>query len=152
MDDGSAPTYDDFTVEYVHFEGAGGVGRSSSTSVPTPVLEPSPTPAPATPAAPHSPAATLAATSSSPAPPQPATPRTPVPTATPPGTSTPTPARAEHSPVEFATPLSHDEEHVDAYHDGEPLWYRTLEDLLSDQPVPGLVPHDLECVVAPRVR
>ena len=26
MDDGSAPTYDDFTVEYVHFEGAGGVG------------------------------------------------------------------------------------------------------------------------------
>ena len=46
--------------------------------------------------------------------------------------------------MEFATPLSHDEERVDAYHDGEPLRYRTMEDLLGDQPVPGLVPHDLE--------
>jgi hypothetical protein len=41
--------------------------------------------------------------------------------------------------VEFATPLSHD-----ACYDGEPLRYRTMEDLLGDQPVPGLVPHDLE--------
>jgi hypothetical protein len=64
--------------------------------------------------------------------------------ATPPGTSTPTPAHVEHNPVEFATPLSHDEERIDAYHDGEPLWYRTMENLLSDQPVLGLVPHDLE--------
>ena len=54
--------------------------------------------------------------------------------------------------MEFATPLSHDEERVDAYHDGEQLRYRTMEDLLGDQPVPGLVPHDLERVVAPRVR
>jgi hypothetical protein len=46
--------------------------------------------------------------------------------------------------VEFATPLSHDEERIDAYHDGEPLWYRTMENLLDDQPVLGLVPHDLE--------
>jgi hypothetical protein len=46
--------------------------------------------------------------------------------------------------VEFATPLSHDEEHIDAYHDGEPLRYRTMENLLGDQPVPGLAPHDLE--------
>jgi hypothetical protein len=45
--------------------------------------------------------------------------------------------------VEFATPLSHDEEHIDLYHDGEPLRYR-MEDILGDQPVPGLVPHDLE--------
>jgi hypothetical protein len=30
------------------------------------------------------------------------------------------------------------------YHDSEPLRYRTMENLLSDQPVPGLVPHDLE--------
>jgi hypothetical protein len=30
------------------------------------------------------------------------------------------------------------------YHDGEPLLYRTMEDILSDQPVPGLTPHDLE--------
>jgi hypothetical protein len=46
--------------------------------------------------------------------------------------------------VEFATPLSHDEEHIDAYHDGESLWYRTMENLLSDQPVSGLVLHDLD--------
>jgi hypothetical protein len=46
--------------------------------------------------------------------------------------------------VEFATPLSHNEEHIDACYDGEPLRYRTMEDLLGDQPVPGLVPHDLE--------
>jgi hypothetical protein len=46
--------------------------------------------------------------------------------------------------VEFATQLSHDEERNDAYHDGEPLRYRTMENLLSDQPVSGLVPHDLE--------
>jgi hypothetical protein len=46
--------------------------------------------------------------------------------------------------VEFATPLSHNEERIDAYHNSEPLWYRTMENLLSDQPVLGLVPHDLE--------
>jgi hypothetical protein len=38
VDDGSTLTYDNFTVEYVHFEGAGGVGSSlppnMSTSVP----------------------------------------------------------------------------------------------------------------------
>ena len=44
--------------------------------------------------------------------------------------------------MEFATPLSHDEERIDVYHDGEPLRYHTMEDLLGDQP--GLVPHDLE--------
>jgi len=53
------------------------------------------------------------------------------------------PARAEHSPVEFATPLTHDEERIDAYPDGKPLRYRTMEDLLGDHPVPGVVPHDL---------
>jgi len=46
--------------------------------------------------------------------------------------------------VEFATPLSHGEERIDAYHDGELLRYRLMEDLLGDQPTPGLVPHDLE--------
>jgi hypothetical protein len=29
VDDGTTPTYDDFTIEYVHFEGAGGVANSS---------------------------------------------------------------------------------------------------------------------------
>jgi hypothetical protein len=58
--------------------------------------------------------------------------------------SIPTPAHVEHNPVEFATPLSHDEERIDTYYDGEPLWYRMMENLFSDQPVLGLVPHDLE--------
>jgi hypothetical protein len=61
----------------------------------------------------------------------------------PPGTSTPTPAHVEN-PVEFATLLSHDEERIDAYHDSEPLRYRMMENLLGDQPVPGLASHDLE--------
>jgi hypothetical protein len=81
---------------------------------------------------------------SSPPPPQPVTPWTLALTATPPGTSILTPARVEHNLVEFATPLSHDEECIDAYHDGEPLWYHTMKNLLGDQPVLGLVPHDLE--------
>jgi hypothetical protein len=46
--------------------------------------------------------------------------------------------------VEFVTPLSHDEECIGAYHDGEPLRYRMMENLLGNQPVPGLVLHDLE--------
>jgi hypothetical protein len=46
--------------------------------------------------------------------------------------------------VEFATPLPHDEERIDTYHDGEPLRYYTMEDILGDQPVSGLAPHDLE--------
>jgi hypothetical protein len=46
--------------------------------------------------------------------------------------------------VKFATALSHDEECIDACYDGEPLWYRTMEGIFGDQPVPGLVPHDLD--------
>jgi hypothetical protein len=137
VDDGSTPTYDNFTVEYVHFEGAVGVGSSLPPNMSTTVTEPLPT------SAPRSLAMTSATTRSSPPPPQPVTPRTPAATTTPPGTSTPTPARIEN-PVEFATPLSHDEERIDAYHDGELLRYRTMENLLDDQPVPGLAPYDLE--------
>jgi hypothetical protein len=114
--DGSTLTYDNFTIEYVHFKGAGGVGSSLLSSMSTLVPEPPPT------SGPCSPATTSAATRSSPPPPQPVTPYTPAATATPPGTSTPTPARVEN-PVEFATPLSHDEERIDAYHDSEPLRY-----------------------------
>jgi hypothetical protein len=138
VDDGSTPTYDNFTVEYVHFEGARGVGNSLPPSMSTPVLEPPPT------SVLRCPATTSAATMSSPPPPQPVPPCTPAATATPPGTSTPAPAHIEPSPVEFATPLSHDEERIDTCYDGEPLRYRTIEDLLGDQPVPGLVPHNLE--------
>jgi hypothetical protein len=137
VDDGSTPTYDNFTIEYVHFEGAGGVGSSLPPSMSTPVPEPPPT------SAPRSPATTSAATRSLPSPPQPMTPCTPAVTATPLGTSTLTPAHVEN-PVEFATPLSHDEERIDAYHNGEPLRYRTMENLLDDQSVSGLAPHDLE--------
>jgi hypothetical protein len=37
VDNGTTPTYGDFTIEYVHFEGAGGVGNSSpSRSYPSP--------------------------------------------------------------------------------------------------------------------
>jgi hypothetical protein len=55
-----------------------------------------------------------------------------------------TPAHVEQNPVDFATPLSHDEERIDAYHDGEPLRYRMMENLLGDRPMPGLVSHNLE--------
>jgi hypothetical protein len=61
--------------------------------------------------------------------------------------STPTPAHVGHNPVEFATPLSHDEERINAFHNGEPLWYHMMENLLNDQPVPGVVPHDLEALL-----
>jgi hypothetical protein len=138
VDDGSTPTYDNFTIEYVHFEGAGGVGSSLPSRMSTPVPEPPPT------LASRSPATTSAAMRSSPPPPQPVTPWTLALTATPLGTSILTPARVEHNLVEFATPFSHDEERIDAYHDDEPLWYHTMKNLLGDQPVPGLVPHDLE--------
>jgi hypothetical protein len=46
--------------------------------------------------------------------------------------------------VEFATPLSNDEDHIDAYHGGEPLHYHTVDNLLGEQPVPGLAQHDFE--------
>jgi hypothetical protein len=137
VDNSSTLTYDNFTVEYVHFEGAGGVGSSLPLNMSTPVPEPLPT------SAPRSPATTSAATRSSPPPPQLVPPCTPAATATPPGTSTPTSARVENS-VEFATLLSHDEERIDAYHDGEPLRYHTMENLLGDQSVSGLAPHDQE--------
>jgi hypothetical protein len=138
VDDGLTPTHDNFIIEYVHFKGARGVDSSFPSSMSTPVPEPPPA------SVPCSPAMTSAAMRSSPPPPQPVTPCTPASTTTPPGTSTLTPAHVEHNPVEFATLLSHDDERIDAYHDGEPLRYRLMENLLGDQPVPGLVPHDLE--------
>jgi hypothetical protein len=138
VDDGSTLMYDNFTIEYVHFEGAGGVGSSLPPNMSTPVLVPPPT------SALRCPATTLDATMSLPPPPQPVPPCTPAATTTPPGTSTPAPAHVESSLVEFATPLSHNEERIDACYDGEPLRYRTMEDLLGDQSVSGLVPHDLK--------
>jgi hypothetical protein len=46
--------------------------------------------------------------------------------------------------VELATPLSNDEDRVDAYHDDEPLRYRTLDNILGDQPVLDMAVHDFE--------
>jgi hypothetical protein len=46
VDDGSTLTYDNFTVEYVHFEGAGRVCSSLPPSMSTPVPEPQPTSVP----------------------------------------------------------------------------------------------------------
>jgi hypothetical protein len=46
--------------------------------------------------------------------------------------------------VEFATTLSNDEDRIDAYHGGEPLRYRIVDDLLGEQPVPELAQHDFE--------
>jgi hypothetical protein len=136
MDDDTTPTYDDFTIEYVHFEGAGGVGNSSlsrSTLAPKSPPTPAPrSPAPATTSSspPRTPATTPATTSSSP-------PRTPAPTVPSLGTSSPTPAGVEHDPMELVTSLSHDEEHIDVCYDGEPLRYRRVEGLLIDPSVPG---------------
>jgi hypothetical protein len=138
VDDSSTMMYDNFTIKYVHFEEAGTVGSSLPPNISTPVPEPPLT------SAPHSPVTTSAATRSLPPPPQLVTPCTPASMATPPGMSTPTLARVEHNLVEFATPLSHDEERINMYHDGKPLRYHTMENLLDDQPVLGLVPYNLE--------
>mgnify|MGYP002413840545 FL=1 len=127
VDDGSTPTYDDFIVEYAHFKEAGGASSSSSPGTSTPAPKTTSTPAPATPTTP-----------------QPATPHTPAPAVATPGSSSSAPAHAEHNPMKFASPLTHDEERVDAWYGGEPLRYRTMDNVLGDQPVPGLVPRDLE--------
>ncbi|XP_073364593.1 retrovirus-related Pol polyprotein from transposon TNT 1-94 [Aegilops tauschii subsp. strangulata] len=127
VDDGSTLTYDDFIVEYAHFKEAGGASSSSSPGTSTPAPKTTSTPVPATPTAP-----------------QLATPHTPAPAVTTPGSSSSAPAHAEHNPMKFASPLTHDEERVDAYYGGEQLRYRTMDDLLGDQPVPGLMPRDVE--------
>jgi hypothetical protein len=139
VDDDTTLTYDDFSIEYVHFEGAGGVGNSSSSRS-TPAPKSPPTPAPRSPALattssspPRTPATTPATTSSLP----PHTLASMVPS---PGTSSPTPAHVEHDPVELVTPLSHDEERVEACYDGEPLRYRRVEGLLIDPSVPATEP------------
>jgi hypothetical protein len=111
VDDVSTPTSDNFSVEYVHFKGVGGVDSSLSPSMSTPVPESPPT------SALRCPATTSAAMMSSPPPPQPVPLCTPAATATPQGMSNPAPAHVEPSPVEFATPLSHDEERIDACYD-----------------------------------
>jgi hypothetical protein len=135
VDDNTTPTYDDFTVEYVHFEGARGVGNSSpsrSTLAPKspPTLASRSLALATTSSSPCTLAMTLATMSSSP-------PCTPAPTITPPGTSSLTLARVEHDLVEFVTLLTHGEECVDACYDDELFRYRMVEGLLIDPSVPG---------------
>jgi hypothetical protein len=122
VDDGTTPTYDDFTIEYVHFEGANGVG-DPSPSRPTLAPKSPPTPAPRSPApatTSSSPPCSLATTLAPVNSPSPCTPAPTVPSLR---TSSPMPARVEHDPVGLVTSLSHDEERVDACYDGEPLQY-----------------------------
>jgi hypothetical protein len=136
VDDGTTLTYDDFTIEYVHFEGAGGVG-DPSPSKPTPAPKSPPTPAPRSPAPATTSSSPPRNSATTPAPASSLSPRTPAPTVPSPGTSSPTPARVEQNPVELVTPLSHDEERVDACYDGESLRYRKVESLLIEPSVPG---------------
>jgi hypothetical protein len=137
VDNGTTPTYDDFTLEYVHIVGAGGVSNSSpSRSTPAPKSPPTPpprSPAPATTSSspPRNPATTPATASSS-------SPHTPAPMVTSPGTSSLTPTHVEHDPMELVSSLSHDKERVDVCFDGEPLRYRTVEGLLIDPSVASL--------------
>jgi len=51
-----------------------------------------------------------------------------------------TPAAAELVPSELATPLEDDEERLDAFYGGEPLRYRTVDNILSEEPVPEVEP------------
>jgi hypothetical protein len=138
VDDGTTTTYDGFTIEYVHFEGAEGVGDTSS-SRPTPAPKSPPTTTPRSPA----PATTSSSPPRHPAmTPTPASslsPCTPTPTVPSPGTSSLMPAHVEHDPVELVTPLSHDEERVDACYNSEPLRYRNVEGLLIGPSVSGPV-------------
>ncbi|KAK3121821.1 hypothetical protein QOZ80_8BG0661360 [Eleusine coracana subsp. coracana] len=124
VDDGTLSTTSDFIVEYVHFEGAGGAGSSPSPSVP--------------PSAPASPAPSPSPSTSTPQ----ASPRTPAPASTPPGTVSA--ASVLDDPVEFVSPLPDDDDRIDAYHDDEPLWSYTMENILGDQPSPELVQRGVE--------
>nr|CCI55340.1 PH01B019A14.9 [Phyllostachys edulis] len=142
VDDGSTPTTSDFVVDYVHFEEAGGANSSSSPSSSTPPPRSPPPPASPSPPPPPAPASPQAPVSPPPAPP--ATPRSPTPAPTPSGSAPAASAHDEQHTVEFATPLSNDEDRIDAYHGGEPLRYRTMDDLLGEQPVPELAQRDLE--------
>jgi hypothetical protein len=134
---GGGRRHDDFTIEYVHFEGAEGVGDPSPIR-PTPAPKSPPTPAP------HSPTLAPCNPATTPAPASSPSPRTLAPMVPFSGTSSPTPARVEHDPVELVTPLSHNEERVDACYDGEPLRYRKVEGLLIDPSVPGTTSRILE--------
>ena len=47
-----------------------------------------------------------------------------------------TPAHAGQPEVKYATPLEDDEDCLDAYYDDEPLWYRTVANILGERSPP----------------
>jgi transposase InsO family protein len=100
----------------VEFVQLGGAGGAAGSSA-------SGTPAPA-----PSPGPPLAGGFGSPAP------ATPVASPAPGGQSTPA----------FVTPLADDADHVDAAHDDTPLRYRTVDNILGDQAVPGYVQRNMD--------
>jgi hypothetical protein len=50
---------------------------------------------------------------------------------TPPGLAPAASVHDEQCTMEFATPLSNDEDHVDTYHEDGPLHYRTMDNILT---------------------
>lgn len=70
--------------------------------------------------------------------------RSPAPTTPSPGSTpslpqhfTPSYTPAPPPSPDFVSPLSNDDERVDAFHDDEPLWYRTVDNIIGDAPIPG---------------
>ena len=47
---------------------------------------------------------------------------------------------AEPSPAELATPLEDDEERLVAFYGGEPLRYRTMDNILGEESIPEVEP------------
>jgi hypothetical protein len=172
VDDGTTPTYDDFIVNYVHYEGTGGEGSSTSPSVPhalprttrsssstltaartptaagtgvasrTPAGASTTSPTPASLLSASSASATaLSASAAAPSDSdtQSSASATPLSasttplrvSATPPSASAAASAHGEHSLLNFVTPLSHDKDHIDAFHNSKPLRYRNMADILG---------------------
>jgi hypothetical protein len=50
---------------------------------------------------------------------------------------TPPPEEQEQAAPEFASPLEDDEERRNVFHDGTPIRYRRINDVIGDEPVPG---------------
>jgi hypothetical protein len=130
----SASAAEEFTVEYLWSGGVGGAQGASPSASLAPPRSPS--------LAPGEPGNTTAA-AATPPPLQPASPMAPSAAASPassasPASPTATPLPADHLPVELATPLEDDEDHLDAFYDDKPLRYRTVTNIIDDESPPGL--------------
>jgi hypothetical protein len=123
VNDSSTLTLKDFVIDYVHFEEAGAASSSSSSSSSTSAPSSPSAPASPPPMPPASPPPAPLATPCSPT----LAPYSPALVLTPPRSAPAASVHDEQYTVEFATPLSNDEDRVDAYYDDEPLRYRTLD-------------------------